>query len=702
MYRFLAVLLILVITHQHGLTAQLNLKEASEKAMELARKDGTLQEWENLLTQFKNLEGENAKAFEWLIESKICSDKDYIKCIETCNKAYKIFEKHKNTIGLAMASKEISSKLTLNGHYSEALKYAKQCTTHCKDLYPELYVDCYSNISLIYMHNSDYEGNREMLRNIINYIQKNKLNSKLGKAYMNMGTSYHYQTTLDSALHYYEKAVLDFMTSDSELLAKVINNMGIISTTLGDYNKAQELFNQTVEIYKKLGLDNKISSIYNSIGNLYNKRNEQDSALVYYYKAQQIAVKNQDSVAQTRALVNIANAYYYKEDYSNALLFGEQALQWTFAIKDSIEITRSLNNNAYSLMKLGRFDEAKKNIDQSIEISKRIKDLELQHLALVALADYHLEQKDFEKALYAYVEATDIKSKYINEKRVAQYTEMQTKYKTAEKELLIKEKDLDIANERAKTLSLQFKIFTISIILLFVILLAGFLFLIQRNKNRHLLQQTLIEEQEKSIQAVIQAQEDERQRIAKELHDGIVQELTSIKIALGALRNQVHPENQEKVEKIVSQLDKSTRETREISHQMMPLALRELGLIPALEDVFERSFKPLSIEYEFEFVGMEVRLNEKQEISLFRIIQELINNCIKHSGANKVNINLQQTDKHILLIFEDNGKGFHESNANNGIGMQNLNSRVKIVNGFIRFESDVDKGLTVILKIPKL
>ena len=679
-----------------------NLNSSKAQALELIKNGATREEWEALLVDFKKLNEPIALNYQRFIESILCTENDNLLCIEKCEEAHKLFLEDKDDVGIAISAKELSAKYTIISQYKKAAGYSKICTLNCKEKYPNLYIDCYYNIAVSKSHSGDYVKNRKMLFEILDYINEKKLARQKGKIFMNIASSFHYQAILDSAMYYYEIAVLELMHNDSFLYARILNNMGIISTTLRDFDKAKELFEISLDIYQKIGKSEKTASIFSSIGTLMLEQGKLDTALVYYKKSKKIAENNYDSTAVMRALINTANVYFYQEKFEQALEFGKQATEYALAIGDSSEIAKSINNNAYSLMKLKRFDEAKKNIDTALEIAKRINDMEMQHLALVAMADYHLEQKDFEKALYAYVEATDVKSTFINEKQVAQYTEMQTKYKTAEKELMLKEKDLDIANERAKSLSLQIKVFIISIILLFVVLLSGFLFWIQRNKSKNLLQQTIIEEQDKSIQAVLQVQEEERQRIAKELHDGIVQDLTTIKLALDSLKSQVHPENQEKVEKIVSQLDKSTRETREISHQMMPLALRELGLIPAIEDIFERSFKPLDIQYDFECVGMENRISEKQEISLFRIIQELINNCIKHSEANKVHINLQQTDKHILLVFEDNGKGFNESNANNGIGMQNLNSRVKIINGVIRFESEIDKGLTVILKIPKL
>lgn len=211
---------------------------------------------------------------------------------------------------------------------------------------------------------------------------------------------------------------------------------------------------------------------------------------------------------------------------------------------------------------------------------------------------------------------------------------------------------------------------------------------------KSLFSQSLAKEKDLGLQMTLEAQEQERQRIAKDLHDGVVQDIISMKFIIRDL-----PDTQEK-SNILKRLDKTANEVRNISHQMMPFALKELGLIPATKDLLERLLIPNNIKYEFEKIGdFDKRLPEKIEVSLYRILQELINNVIKHSKADAVTVTISNRKGNLLLLFEDNGKGLGQGVRNVGLGMTSLDSRVKMLKGKIEFESE-NAGTTAIINIP--
>lgn len=133
---------------------------------------------------------------------------------------------------------------------------------------------------------------------------------------------------------------------------------------------------------------------------------------------------------------------------------------------------------------------------------------------------------------------------------------------------------------------------------------------------------------------------------------------------------------------------------------MMPIALREYGLIPSLENLLQKTLSNNNIKYDFETVNIEERLSEKIEVCLYRITQELLNNVIKHSKANFVSLVISKHQDFISLIFEDNGTGFNETEVKKGIGMTSLSSRLEIVNGELKFESSEGSGTMAIIKIP--
>ena len=226
--------------------------------------------------------------------------------------------------------------------------------------------------------------------------------------------------------------------------------------------------------------------------------------------------------------------------------------------------------------------------------------------------------------------------------------------------------------------------------------LASFIgFLRTRKQNKHA--QIRIEEQQKGLKAVIQAQEDERKRIAKDLHDGIVQQLGGLKLGLEKIFSD---KQNEETNKIVNILDNSAQELRELSHKMMPRSLGELGLIPALDDMLENSLGHTNISYEFEYFGISNRFKENIEIAIYRIAQELVNNIIKHSQATKANIQLIKTGDFVLLIVEDNGKGMNLSKHKDGIGLMNISSRLDTINGKVNYEPSPESGTLATIKIP--
>ncbi|MFY0627766.1 MAG: hypothetical protein JXR07_15820 [Reichenbachiella sp.] len=211
--------------------------------------------------------------------------------------------------------------------------------------------------------------------------------------------------------------------------------------------------------------------------------------------------------------------------------------------------------------------------------------------------------------------------------------------------------------------------------------------------------EALIIEKKKGIQAMIEAQEEERQRIAKDLHDGIVQEIGSNIIQWRNLFSKDKVDTNSAIQ-LINSLENSNGELRALSHQMMPKALSAIGVVSATAGLLETSLEPAGIQYEYEDFGINERLPEAVEIPLYRIAQELIQNIIKHSQAKHVNIQLYKAGDFVNLIVEDNGIGMDEGDFSAGIGLQNIKSRLDPLNGSVNFEQSPQKGTLVTIKIP--
>jgi len=242
--------------------------------------------------------------------------------------------------------------------------------------------------------------------------------------------------------------------------------------------------------------------------------------------------------------------------------------------------------------------------------------------------------------------------------------------------------------------------------LIFIIIsIAGasiFLFYRRRQHQKTALDAATIKHKEQQLQAVIDGQEEERRRIARELHDGVGQKLAGIKINWENLSNDLsRNENFGNLQKMSELLDNAAAEVRTISHQMMPKELEQFGLVPAIESLLRNNLENAGIRFEFNQLGMEKRLPQIVELNLFRIIQELLSNIIKHADAKNLHVQLLKRQDSVVLIVEDDGKGFEIKNDERfGIGLMNIESRIKMIHSNFIIESEPGKGTTVRIRTP--
>ncbi|NIJ44174.1 signal transduction histidine kinase [Wenyingzhuangia heitensis] len=215
-------------------------------------------------------------------------------------------------------------------------------------------------------------------------------------------------------------------------------------------------------------------------------------------------------------------------------------------------------------------------------------------------------------------------------------------------------------------------------------------------KHKLVLEQN--QKREKSyLQKMLNSQEEERIRIAKELHDGIVQKIGTVILCM---RNNEAEISEEKINKIASELSIVNQDLRNVSHRMMPKALTDLGLKSALEDLLESSLEYTGMTFEFTEFNITGRFSAKIEHNLYRMSQELLQNIIKHSQAKRVSFLLIKNKKNVLLKVEDDGVGFNVFSLKHGVGLDNINTRAALLQGTVEVESAKNKGTIITIKIP--
>lgn len=207
------------------------------------------------------------------------------------------------------------------------------------------------------------------------------------------------------------------------------------------------------------------------------------------------------------------------------------------------------------------------------------------------------------------------------------------------------------------------------------------------------------------LSTVIQTEERERERFAKDMHDGLGPLLSTIKLYVNELKSGTLPDHKRDdfAKTTLDIIDEALISTRTISNNLMPRVIHKFGLITALESFFEKVNKTRKINIEFKPEGFTERLDQNIELVVFRVITELLNNTLKHAQANSVLIEMKGTEKILNIRFADDGVGFDVDNIMNqehkGMGLKNIISRVKSINGYYNFISSPGNGFSIDIKI---
>lgn len=210
---------------------------------------------------------------------------------------------------------------------------------------------------------------------------------------------------------------------------------------------------------------------------------------------------------------------------------------------------------------------------------------------------------------------------------------------------------------------------------------------------------TWLRESEKRVrEALVEGQDAERKRIARELHDGLGQVLTAVKMGIQEIRH-TKGEGQE-ICAAEGMVDRCIAEIKGISRNLTPDILFRYGLKSAMEDVADKLFSSSSTELVLQFVESEKRYPPAIEISIFRIFQELLNNSLTHANAKTVNVQLIDHGASLVLMVEDDGQGYNASTVSTGIGLLNINTRAELLNGTVDVETGTGKGTLTTVEIP--
>lgn len=513
--------------------------------------------------------------------------------------------------------------------------------------------------------------------------------SKIGVAYTDL-------MEFDSALaHNYAAARIYAELGDVLRSAQVRGNIGHLYQQMSDLPAAERITRETVAILRGQQNDYALAAAIGQLCQVLQHMNRPDEALAAGLEAMALYEKVGSKMDVANLNNELGQVSRHRGDNEAGLSYYRKALELGEESGDLNGVATYALNVAKVLVDLGRPHEALPLFERSVDLC-RAEGYDDQRMSALAGWVAALERiGDLRGALARQRELTELRDSVYSTQRLAALTDMQVRYETerTEKELA-EERQRGLERENRLVRQRLFIVLTIGAALL-IALSAWLLTMRQKSRLKAERDAAIIAERERGLKAMVDSTDAERKRIAAELHDGVGQLLTGLRMRIEA----ASMTNGELVEIAAIAAD-AGHEVRGIAHRMMPRALGDLGLAPAIGDMLQKNLNLPGMRYAFEHFGMENRLPAELETGVYRIAQELVANAAKHAGAHLVNVQLMRNKGWLILIVEDDGSGFDTGKPTHGIGIQGLHDRARLLRGTLSIESHPGKGTLATLRVP--
>ncbi|GAB3838297.1 hypothetical protein GCM10028821_39720 [Hymenobacter jeollabukensis] len=513
----------------------------------------------------------------------------------------------------------------------------------------------------------------------------------------------HYQ----QAVATYVRALrLEEKYGTPERIAADLANLGVVYYQLGRYAQALRYHRRYLHLPGRTPDAHNDAQAHYLLGQDFARLGPPDSARHHYQQAIAISHAHTDLHTEAQAQLGLGELLVARRDYAAAATALGTALLLATQVDDAATRAGALSAQGRLLLAQRQPAAAQAAFEQAYALGRRIQAREVVRGALQGLSTAHARQGRYAQALRYSEQTAALKDSLLNEASTRQITEMQVRYDT---ERQAARNRLQAAQLRAQQQLIRRRNTQLIGGLVVAALLAGLAYLL--HTRRRLQQRVAFEQERQQLErqraaAVLEAEENERRRIGSDLHDGIGQLLTAAKLNLHALQQQLgpgRPGHENLLDNALAVVDESFREVRGISHNLMPNALIKRGLAAAVRDFLDKLPSDNGLRVEVQAYGIDAtQLPPHAESVLFRVIQELVQNIIKHAQATEVTIQLVQSAAELTVTVEDNGRGFDAQGleADVGIGLRNVATRMTYLGGRAELDTAPGRGTTVTLEVP--
>lgn len=582
----------------------------------------------------------------------------YEETMSLYEKALAIYKKENNKAGIGFCFIYIGEVFRRRGNLPKALEFYNTSFRFFKESNHLMgQAEVYNVIGLVHFFRANYPKALENFQQAISINEKIKDDGSLGQNLNNVGLVYRNISDYNRALDYFKKAYIYNTRAGNKLwVAMHLNNEAFIYYKLKNYTKALETYQKALVINEAIGNRSGIANNDNNIGLVYKDLHNWAKALDFFQKAKTLSTLTGDKLHYTNSSYNIANVIL---NATPDLLIQNQ-------IKPSERYIESLRLLKKALLQIHEINSPELKV-------KCLEDMSRVYGQLGDYKNYFINYKKF-IALRDSIEGENVKRQIIRREINFEYEKKEANLKFSQQIALQK-----LEQQKLQLLSA----------LVFIVLLSAIYWMLQR-------QMRLKQDKENSLnfsKQLLESTEEERRRIASDLHDSISHELLALKTTL-----------KQDMREVTGKIDTIINDVRSISRNLRPVMFEEIGLAFTLEQLIDRlqTQNKFMISTEIEYKGG--LLNATQELQLYRIVQESLTNVMKYAKAHAAKVVLREVSNTIQLEIRDNGQGFKVKetiNSGKAFGLHNIIERARMIGGEAKIQSSPE-GTVVLVEIKNL
>lgn len=556
-------------------------------------------------------------------------------------------------------------------------------------------VSSYVSYAIVILNNKGkFREALQLCTDLLEELKKAGSKNELAAAYINTGSEWQYLSELETAAEcYLQAAKLAEETGNDKFQRVANNNLASVFNSLQQYGKGKHYAGKSLLIAQKMKDDYAIASSTINIATSDFFLKNYNESLQYFRQVELLGKKMEDDIIIMDGWLGMADNYKESKEYQQSEVYYRNVMRTADNIGAPEYKLYGYMGLSDLMIRTKEYEKARPLIEKGIVLAQQLETkIELRDIYFRATQLYEATGNTTE-ALQYYKKYVALNDSLLNEKNMTNINRMEIKYETAKKEQQL---TLQKAAIRQKN-TLNYILLTGIVALLLISFLSY-----RTYKQKRTLQEHKISELEKeklllATQSILKGQEDERSRLAKDLHDGLGGLLSGVKLQLGAMKGNLilSEEHGRSFNMALSKLDESISEMRRVAHNMMPEALVKLGLQQALQDYCDGLSEGQPFTINCAFHDLEQRMEPSVEITVYRIVQELLNNAVKHSGATAILAQVMRQENNLTITVEDNGKGFDKSTVLQGAGLKNIHSRVDYLKGQLDIQSVPGNGTSI-------